>query len=73
MTMPKQEDEIKICTAVGAEGKPYACVTIGDRTITAYESLINPGVLVIDIAGDFENLKIALNDDYIHQHVRQEV
>lgn len=50
------------------DGSPrqLATVQIGDVTITVYESLLRAGGVVIDVDGDHQDLRLAVNDTYVY-------
>lgn len=68
-TLLDLEAEIK----EGDGGKSYAEVRIGDVTVTVYESLVEPGRVVVDIDTETDrhlevpsSLAVAINDHYVH-------
>lgn len=57
----------------GDGDRPYAEVTIGDVTVTVYESLIEPGRVVVEVDTQDDrhlevptSLAVAINDHYVH-------
>lgn len=62
-----QTQSISSTLAIGDEGKPYAQTEAPSGiTVTVYESLVEPGRIVIEVDGPAESAVVAVNDYYVH-------